>query len=134
MKAQAVFDAGSRARTANLFSLLVQRKQTKRKDARSTHRLEYTRPLRSLARAFLTNPGVAHNSGIYGLCPVNLLKQVRAYSPDWLRYSVSATGGVNLKPDGYATLYPSYIKCTTGLPPVGAAEHRSENRMKLTLV
>jgi hypothetical protein len=35
---------------------------------RSTHRLEYTRPLRirSLARAFLTNPGVAHNSVLYG--------------------------------------------------------------------
>ena len=39
-------------------------------------------------------------------------------------------------PDGYAAFYPSCILVVWGfeLPPVGAAEHRSENRMKLTLV
>ena len=38
---------------------------------------EYTSPLRSLARAFLANPGAAHNSAIDGAKPrpVNHLRQ-----------------------------------------------------------
>ena len=84
--------------------MLAQEKVPKEKGTRTTH------PLRGFP-AFLANPGVAHNSQFRY---AQLLKQVRAYSPDWLRYSVSATGGVTPKPDGYATLYPSYINGGVG--------------------
>ena len=83
MQARLDFDAGSRARAARYFLLLAQEKVPKEKGTRTTH------PLRGFP-AFLANPGVAHNSqSRYA----RTLKQVRACSPDWLRYSVSATGG-----------------------------------------
>ncbi|MGB5438294.1 MAG: hypothetical protein WBN90_01395, partial [Gammaproteobacteria bacterium] len=60
--------------------MLAQEKVPKEKGPRSTHRVESTRPLRSLARAFLANPGAAHNSCI-SLRSIHS-NRARGYSPD----------------------------------------------------
>ena len=75
--------------------------------------------------AFLANSGVAHNSAIYGALPRK-----------------PPQTSARLFPGLAAVLGECYGRVTPGnmlygfkiYPPVGAAEHRSENRMKLTLV
>ena len=119
LQALGLLDAGFRARTARYFLLLAQEKVPKEKGPRSTHRVEFTRPLRSLARAFLANPGAAHNS--QSRCARKLKQGARLFpglaavlgecygrgrskpSMDtvvdhWLQYSVGTAGGVDQNP------------------------------------
>ena len=150
------------------FLLLAQEKVPKEK---GTPRHSSALLDKAASQPYLTEPipcvprqsgGRAQLGDLRGISPVNHLKQVRGYSPDWLRYSVSTTGGkstpavdrveqcsnirtqtftggVDLPPvDTIEQCCKNRIQRFTGggrpTPPVGAAEHRSENRMKHALV
>ena len=69
--------------------MLAQEKVPKEKGTPVHSSARTTRPLRSLAHAFLASPGARTTRD---LAMLDSLRQGARLIPDWLRYSVSANG------------------------------------------